>query len=107
ATVTANGDDGAWQPPQEFDEYRLVRRLGRGAMGEVYLAQDVLLDRQVAVKFVSVADGARAAASERFYVEARAIARLQHPHVVAVYRVGRVRQRPYLVSEYVPGESLE
>ena len=78
--------DAPWRPPQEFDEYRLVRRLGGGAMGEVYLAEDVLLDRRVAVKFVSIAGAAQAAASERFYVEARAIARLQHPHVVAVYR---------------------
>ena len=43
---------------------------------------------------------------ERFFVEARAVARLSHPNVVAVYRVGEVRQRPYLVSEYLAGASL-
>jgi formylglycine-generating enzyme required for sulfatase activity len=99
--------DGDWQPPPSFEEYRVVRRLGRGAMGEVYLCDDVLLDRQVAVKFVREPPGTQAAASQRFYVEARAIARLQHPHVVAVYRTGRVRRRPYLVSEYVSGRSLD
>ncbi|HEY0990598.1 MAG TPA: protein kinase, partial [Kofleriaceae bacterium] len=77
--------DDDWQPPAVFDEYRVVRRLGGGAMGDVYLCDDVLLERRVAVKFVR-AGAASAAASERFYVEARAIARLQHPHVVAVYR---------------------
>ena len=98
--MTADGDD--WEPPATFDEYRVVRRLGGGAMGEVYLAEDVLLERQVAVKFV------RARASdERFYTEARAIARLAHPNVVAVHRVGRARKRPYLVSEYVAGQSLD
>src|SRR6185436_19321785 len=95
--------DDDWQPPAVFDEYRVVRRLGGGAMGDVYLCDDVLLERRVAVKFVR----AGIAASERFYVEARAIARLQHPHVVAVYRIGRVRRRPYLVSEYVSGRSLD
>src|SRR6185503_16159714 len=98
--------DDDWQPPAVFDEYRVVRRLGGGAMGDVYLCDDVLLERRVAVKFVR-AGAASAAASERFYVEARAIARLQHPHVVAVYRIGHVRRQPYLVSEYVPGQSLD
>jgi serine/threonine protein kinase/formylglycine-generating enzyme required for sulfatase activity len=94
-----------WSPPDEFEEYRLVRLLGRGAMGEVYLARDSLLDRPVAVKFVQAAEdpGARA----RFFDEARAIARLQHPNVVAIYRVAEVAGHPYLVSEYVRGRSLD
>jgi eukaryotic-like serine/threonine-protein kinase len=100
-------DDDEWQPPPAFDEYRVVRRLGSGAMGYVYLCEDVLLERQVAVKFVRAGADRSSAASRRFYVEARAIARLQHPHVVAVYRIGRVRRRPYLVSEHVSGQSLD
>jgi eukaryotic-like serine/threonine-protein kinase len=94
-----------WSPPAEFEEYRLVRLLGRGAMGEVYLARDSLLDRPVAVKFVQAAEdpGARA----RFFEEARAIARLQHPNVVAIYRVAEVAGHPYLVSEYVRGRPLD
>ncbi|HET7502507.1 MAG TPA: SUMF1/EgtB/PvdO family nonheme iron enzyme [Kofleriaceae bacterium] len=94
-----------WRPPEEFEEYRLVRLLGRGAMGEVYLARDSLLDRPVAVKFVQAArdPGARA----RFLDEARAIARLQHPNVVAIHRIGEVAGHPYLVSEYVRGRPLD
>ena len=91
--------------PAEFDGYKLIRLLGRGAMGEVHLAQDTCLDRQVAIKLISAA-ASDPAERARFAVEARAIARLQHPNVVAVHRVGEVEGRPYLVSEYVPGESL-
>src|SRR5499427_8227850 len=94
-----------WQPPDEFEEYRLVRLLGRGAMGEVYLARDSLLDRAVAVKFVNAAKDPVARA--RFFDEARAIARLQHSNVVAIHRIGEVAGHPYLVSEYVRGRPLD
>jgi serine/threonine protein kinase/formylglycine-generating enzyme required for sulfatase activity len=94
-----------WHPPAEFEEYRLVRLLGRGTMGEVYLARDALLDRPVAVKFVQAAGDPLARA--RFFDEARAIARLQHPNVVAIYRVAEVAGHPYLVSEYVRGQPLD
>src|SRR4051812_22679989 len=94
-----------WRPPDEFEEYRLVRLLGRGTMGEVYLAHDSLLDRPVAVKFVQAARDPVARA--RFFNEARAIARLQHPNVVAIYRIAEVAGHPYLVSEYVRGRPLD
>jgi serine/threonine protein kinase/formylglycine-generating enzyme required for sulfatase activity len=96
--------DFAWSPPEEFEEYRLVRLLGVGAMGQVYLAHDLLLDRPVAVKFVHAEDPA---ARARVIEEARAIARLQHPNVVAIYRVAEVAGHPYLVSEYVRGRTLD
>ncbi len=95
-----------WEPPSSFEEYRLIRPLGQGAMGQVHLAQDTLLDRLVAVKFLSGLapdEGQR----ERFRNEARAVARLQHPNIVAVYRTGEVRRRPYLVSEFIRGNSLD
>jgi eukaryotic-like serine/threonine-protein kinase len=94
-----------WNPPDEIEEYRLIRLLGRGAMGRVYLAHDTLLDRHVAVKFVDASEGA--AAKTRVFEEARAIARLQHPNVVAIYRVAEAAGHPYLVSEYVRGQSLD
>ena len=97
--------DHDWRPPDEFEEYRLVRPLGRGAMGEVYLARDSLLDRAVAVKFVRAAKDPIARA--RFFNEARAIARLQHPNVVAIHRIAEVGGHPYLVSEYVRGRPLD
>jgi len=93
-----------WNPPDKFEEYRLVRLLGLGAMGQVYLAHDSLLDRPVAVKFVQAKDPA---ARARVIEEARAIARLQHPNVVAIYRVAEIDGHPYLVSEYVRGRVLD
>jgi serine/threonine protein kinase len=96
---------GSWSPPPIFEEYRLVRLLGRGAMGQVHLAHDALLDRPVAVKFIA-AVRTDARMRRRFYVEARAVARLQPPNVVAVHRVGEVDGHPYLVAEFVRGTTL-
>jgi serine/threonine protein kinase/formylglycine-generating enzyme required for sulfatase activity len=95
-----------WSPPQEFAEYRVVRVLGEGAMGKVFLAHDTVLDRPVAVKFLGSRD-LGGLARDRFLIEARALARLHHPNVVAVYRVGELGRRPYLVSEFVHGKSLD
>ncbi|HEX7836994.1 MAG TPA: protein kinase [Kofleriaceae bacterium] len=94
-----------WEPPTEFEEYRIVRPLGAGTMGVVFLAHDTLLDRMVAIKFISALE-VNPPTRERFLVEARAVARLSHPNVVAVHRVGEVSQRPYLVAEYARGTSL-
>ncbi|WP_437319406.1 nSTAND1 domain-containing NTPase [Sorangium sp. So ce385] len=98
-------DDAAWSPPATFDGYRLLRLIGRGGMGSIYLAHDSLLDRPVAIKFIA-APRPDAVARQRFLIEARALARLSHPSVVAVHRVGEVDDRPYLVSEFIRGKSL-
>ena len=75
-------------------------------MGTVYLAHDTVLDREVAIKWIAMIEPS-AEARSRFLLEARAIARLQHPNVASVYRVGQIDGRPYLVCEYVRGESLD
>jgi formylglycine-generating enzyme required for sulfatase activity len=97
---------GEWTPPAEFDGYRLVRPLGRGGMGQVFLGQDLLLERPVAVKFISAPDPDDAH-RQRFLLEGRAIARLSHPNVVAIHRVGEVQGHPYFVAEYVRGQPLD
>jgi len=97
-------DPASFQPPAGFDEYRLIHSLGSGRMGVVYLAQDELLERHVAVKFIPTIDDDALA---RFLVEARAAARIQHPNVATLYRVGQLDDRPYLIYEYVRGTSLD
>src|SRR6185295_12904792 len=94
-----------WTPPSEFDGYRIVRPLGRGGMGLVFLGHDTLLDRAVAIKFIAASEPGPEW-RERFLTEGRAVARLSHPNVVAVYRVGEVSGHPYLITEYVDGETL-
>jgi eukaryotic-like serine/threonine-protein kinase len=95
-----------WVPPASFDGYRLLRPLGAGGMGFVYLGHDLLLDRPVAIKFIAgpAPDQRR---RERFLFEGRALARLIHPNVVLTFRVGDVEGRPFMVSEYVSGRSLD
>ncbi|MFT3712820.1 MAG: SUMF1/EgtB/PvdO family nonheme iron enzyme [Archangium sp.] len=94
-----------WTPATEFDDYRLLRPLGHGAMGQVWLAHDRVLERQVAIKFL-LTETLDLATRERFFAEARALARLQHPNVVAIHRVGETGGHPYLVSEFLEGRTL-
>jgi TolB-like protein/predicted Ser/Thr protein kinase len=91
---------------ERIGKYRVVAVLGHGGMGTVYLAEDEDLDRQVAVKVVnSDLEGAEHAL-ERFAQEARAIARLDNPHIVRVHEYHADEENPYLVMEYVPGDAL-
>jgi tetratricopeptide (TPR) repeat protein len=86
--------------------YQVLSRLGAGGMGEVYLAYDARLDRRVALKSPSDAWLADPEAHPRLQREARAAARLTHPNIAAVYDVFEADGRPFIVMEYVEGESL-
>ena len=88
-----------------FDGFELLRRIGEGGMGAVHLARDVALDRLVAIKFIA-ATFADPLAQQRLLREARVIARLQHPNIVAIYRTGEVEGRPYIAYEYVEGRPM-
>ncbi len=93
------------QAPQSIvlNRYRLIRRLGSGAFGVVWLAHDEQLDRVVAVKRIEAHDPEMAARAER---EAIAAARLSHPGIVALHEAGRDAEAVYLVSELVRGKTL-
>ncbi|MBW3565566.1 MAG: protein kinase [Acidobacteria bacterium] len=86
-------------------QYRIVRLLGRGGMGSVYLARDLTLDREVAIKVVNTSEGSQAI-YERFRREAKTAAKLSHPNLVPLYSFGEVSGMPYFVMGYVRGESL-
>ncbi|KQT10181.1 serine/threonine-protein kinase [Ramlibacter sp. Leaf400] len=95
---------------KKLGRYDLVRVLGKGAMGVVYEALDPNLDRQVAIKTIMV-DGLGTAAAaeyeERFRIEARSAARLQHPNIVSVYDSDRDGDTAFLVMEFVSGDDLK
>jgi hypothetical protein len=84
-------------------KYEIIRVLGRGGMGQVYLARDVLLGRRVAIKFML---DTRAAFVERFDAEARATARCQHENIVVIYDIGDYHGHGFMVLEYLEGETL-
>src|SRR5258707_928876 len=90
--------------------YRLQALIGRGAMGVVWRARDQLLDRDVAIKEVQIADSLtdqeRATAFQRTLREAKTAARLNHPAVATVYDVAEDGGRPWIVMQLVPAQSL-
>ena len=102
------------QPAREFlefqaavaGEYSLERELGRGGMGIVYLARDVQLDREVAIKVLPAHLAESAAFRERFLREARTAAGLSHPHIVPIHQVGEADGFVFFVMSYVEGETL-
>ncbi len=86
--------------------YRLEAKLGEGGMGTVYLAHDLELDRQVAVKLLAKNLVDDAEVVERFEREAKLTAKLDHPNVVPIYDVGRHQGRPYIVMKRLDGDTL-
>ena len=91
---------------QQLFEYRVVRVLGQGGFGTVYLAHDTLLDRPVAIKELTITAQTDEVAFKRFIQEARVAGGLNHPHIVTVYALKVVGPNVYLVMEYLAGGSL-
>jgi Tol biopolymer transport system component/predicted Ser/Thr protein kinase len=90
----------------DIGHYRVVRRLGKGGMGEVYLADDTKLQRQVALKLLDPAVAGDPNRRERFAREARAVASLNHPNIVTIHSVEEAEGRVFLTLEYVDGRTL-
>jgi serine/threonine-protein kinase len=97
--------------PEQFGRYSIIRELGRGAMGRVYLAHDPEIDRNVAIKTVQILDSLpqseREKARERLLREARAAGKLLHPGIVTLFDAGEAEGALYLAMEHVEGTTLD
>lgn len=91
---------------QRIDEFQVIRKIGEGGMGVVYLAEDLILGRRVALKVLATWLSGSEDALARFRTEARATAAIQHPAIVPVYKFGHEGDVHYIASEYVDGATL-
>ncbi len=91
---------------QTLGDFHVLRRLGEGGMGQVYLAEQVSLKRRVALKLLRGELAGNEVSRKRFQVEAKAVAKLNHANIVQVYALGEHCGHPYMVLEYVDGKNL-
>jgi tetratricopeptide (TPR) repeat protein/predicted Ser/Thr protein kinase len=91
----------------QISHYRVLSKIGEGGMGEVYLAQDLRLDRRVALKFLPEGQAVDETARRRLLREANAAARLDHPFITKVYEVGEDGPQPFIAMELVEGVTLK
>jgi len=93
-------------PGDKIQHYEIIELIGKGGMGEVYLAHDTVLDRKVAIKFLPEEMQKDDVARMRLLREAKAAAALDHPFICKIYEAGEVDDKTYIVMEYVEGKEL-
>ena len=92
---------------KQVQQFRITQRLGQGGMGEVFLAEDTKLKRNVALKFLPAHYSQDPDFKSRFEHEATAAAALNHPNIVTVYELGEFEGKPFIAMEYIEGQSLD
>jgi serine/threonine protein kinase len=97
---------GRWRGFLISGKYRLLERLGAGGMGAVYLCEHILMGRRVALKVLPIAQAEDPASLARFYREAKAVARLDHPNIVRAHDIDREDKLHFLVLEFIDGVNL-
>src|SRR5882724_10220142 len=108
--MSGASDEAAARQPvgvRQLGQYRLVKKLGEGAMGAVFLAEDTVALRHVALKILPKKLAADGTFLGRFQREARATGKLNHANIIAAYDVGEDQGHHYYVMEYGEGESLD
>ena len=91
---------------QTISHYRIIEKLGRGGMGEVYLAEDKRLARRVAIKFLPAEVATDERAKQLLLREAKTAATLDHPNICAIYEIGQEDNHSFIVLQYIEGETL-
>jgi serine/threonine protein kinase/TRAP-type C4-dicarboxylate transport system substrate-binding protein len=107
ATATATPRQTGFSPGMIFGPYRILREIGRGGMGIVYEAVQVLVEKRVALKVLPLQPPADARQLERFFREARITAGLHHPNIVPVLDVGQIADSAYFAMQYIDGHGLD
>jgi serine/threonine protein kinase/tetratricopeptide (TPR) repeat protein len=104
--MVSDGSEVARLIPQEISHYRIIERLGAGGMGEVFLAQDIRLDRKVAIKMLPAKSIGNEQAKKRLFREAKAAATLDHPNICSIYEVGEEGDCAFIAMQYIEGRTL-
>ncbi len=104
--TTSGPAQSTLSPGARFGSYEILERLGAGGMGEVYRARDTRLDREVAIKTLSLDLGSHPEALSRFEQEARSASSLNHPNIVTIYELGHENGIRYIAMELVAGETV-
>ena len=89
-----------------INQYKIISAIGKGGMGEVFLAQDTKLDRKVAIKFLNEEFSRDADKLNRFVQEAKAASALNHPNILTVYEIGEAEGKNYIATEFIEGKTL-
>ena len=106
AAAILDSDEFRFKPGHEIDNYRIIRRLGSGGMGEVYLADDTKLHRKVALKLLPPQFTVDIDRVRRFEQESRAASALNHPNIVTIYEIGDSGTTRFIATEFIDGVTL-
>jgi serine/threonine-protein kinase len=98
--------DAAVEMPETIGRYRVLKKLGEGGMGQVYLAQDTQLARRVAIKVLPTEASQTEARLQRFIQEAYAVSALNHPAIIVIHEIGADHGIQFMATEYVEGLTL-